>query len=342
MQISQRVQFLHWLEAQWYRITRWHILLWPISVVFGLIVLARRLAYRFGLLPSFRLPVPVIVVGNITVGGTGKTPAVLWLTRFLQEQGFRPGIVSRGYGSVAAYPRAALAASDPAEVGDEPVLLAKRSACPVWVGLDRVAVAHALLKAHPDCDVLICDDGLQHYRLGRDVEIAVVDSQRRYGNGLLLPAGPLRERAGRLKKMDAVLFNGGGWLQAINHFAMQLRGDRFRNLQNPARYAEAADFAGKRLYALAGIGNPGRFFGHLRDLGLSCREHAYPDHYAYRPQDLNIDGVDAVLMTEKDGVKCAHFATPYCWELVVETEIDPVVGYRVLDKIRKCHGRKTT
>lgn len=332
---------MQWLEPQWYRITRWHVLLWPISLIFGVIALIRRWAYGFGLLASFRLPVPVIVVGNITVGGTGKTPAVLWLARFLREQGYRPGIVSRAYGSGAEHPRVALAASDPAEAGDEPVLLAKRSECPVWVGVDRVAVARALLQANPDCDVLVCDDGLQHYRLRRDVEIAVVDSQRRYGNGLLLPAGPLRERVGRLKKVDAVLFNGGGWLQSVNHFAMHLRGDRFRNLQNPARYATAADFAGKKLHALAGIGNPRRFFDHLRDLGLSCREHAYADHYAYRPQDLNLDDADAILMTEKDGVKCASFATPYCWELAVETEIELAVGYRVLDKIRRFHGRKT-
>lgn len=327
-----------WLQGQWTRFTPWQILLLPFAILFSLIVLLRRLAYRIGLLRHYRLPVPVIVVGNLTVGGAGKTPLVLWLVEFLRGHGYHPGIVSRGYGSRISTPQSVSATSDPIFVGDEPVLLAQRAQCPVWVGLRRVDVARALLGARPDCDVLISDDGLQHYALRRDVEVVVVDGVRRFGNELLLPAGPLREPLSRLKSVDAIVINGGSI--APGEYAMQLAGNCFRQLKQ-AVTATPEDFVGKRLHAMAGIGYPARFFSHLRKLGLQVIEHPFPDHHTYQPHELQFKDADAILMTEKDAVKCAAFAPPNAWALAVDAEVDAAFGHRILEKIRKRDGRQT-
>jgi tetraacyldisaccharide 4'-kinase len=305
----------------------------------------RRAFYRAGLLRAARLPVPVIVVGNISVGGTGKTPLVLWLADFLRQQGYHPGIVSRGYGGGAESAVAVDVRSDPTVVGDEPLLLTRKSGCPVWVGRDRVAAGSALLRAHPECDVLLSDVGLQHYRLDRDVEIVVVDGDRVFGNGLLLPAGPLREGVSRLRSVDAVVVNGGSLEEVMplnNGFEMSLQGEVFRNLLHPEMQARASDLGGKRLHAVAGIGNPQRFFAHLRRLGLAFEEHAFPDHCIFRPQDLGYDNADALLMTEKDAVKCAGFADERYWALAVEAILPPDFGQTVLQKLRDIDGRKAT
>lgn len=319
-------------------------MLFPLSILFGLVSALRRVLYRIGLLRAIRLPVPVIVVGNISVGGTGKTPLVLWLADFLRQQGYHPGIVSRGYGGGIQGAVAVDIRSDPAIVGDEPLLLAKKSGCPVWVGRDRVAAGNALLRAHPECDVLVSDDGLQHFRLDRDMEIAVVDGERKFGNGLLLPAGPLREGVSRLRSVDAVVVNGGSLKAAMllrNEFEMSLEGEVFCNLRHPEMRAVAADFGGKKLHAVAGIGNPQRFFAHLRRLGLAFEEHAFPDHCVFRPQDLDYDDADALLMTEKDAVKCAGFADERYWALAVEAILPPAFGQTVLQKLRDIDGRQT-
>lgn len=335
---------MFWLQRQWLSLTPWHIVLLPLSILFGLFAALRRVLYRFGLLRAIRLPVPVVVVGNISVGGTGKTPLVLWLADFLRQQGYRPGIVSRGYGGGTEGAVAVDVHSNPAVVGDEPLLLARKSGCPVWVGRDRVAAGNALLRAHPECDVLVSDDGLQHYRLSRDVEIVVVDGDRIFGNGLLLPAGPLREGISRLGSVDAVVVNGGS-LKAVmrlrNEFEMSLEGEVFCNLRNPNLRARGAVFGGKKLHAVAGIGNPQRFFSHLRRLGLVFEEHAFPDHCAFRPQDLDYDNADALLMTEKDAVKCAGFADERYWALAVEAVLPPSFGQTVLQKLRDIDGRQT-
>ncbi|MDD5330177.1 MAG: tetraacyldisaccharide 4'-kinase [Sulfuricella sp.] len=331
------------LEKIWYGLTPLHVLLLPPAILFRLAAALRRACYRAGLLRSVRLAVPVIVVGNISVGGTGKTPLVLWLANFLRQQGRRPGIVSRGYGGSALGPVEIGAGGDPAVVGDEPLLLAGKSGCPVWVGRDRVAAAEALLRAHPECDVLVSDDGLQHYRLGRDVEVAVVDGERLFGNGLPLPAGPLRESVSRLDSVDAVVVNGGGQNDGMptrNGFEMRLDGRVFYNLKDPARRVEAADFRGRKLHAVAGIGNPQRFFELLRGLGLGFEAHAFPDHYAYRRQDLEYAEADAVLMTEKDAVKCAGFADERFWVLAVEAVLAPAFGELILRKLRNDNGRQ--
>ncbi len=329
-----------WLESQWRTITRWHVLLWPLSLLFGFVVVLRRLFYRWKLLPSDAVPVPVIIVGNITVGGTGKTPAVIWIANFLRRQGYRPGIISRGYGRSNHATLVVLANSDPLDVGDEPLLLARRTGCPVVVGAARVLAAKGLLHRYPECDVLLSDDGLQHYALRRDMEIAVVDAQRYYGNRLLLPAGPLREGLGRLKSVDAVLLNGGGQPMASNQFRMQLIGEVFYNVGRPELRADVSRFRGKILYAMAGIGNPQRFFDYLRVLGLVFVAQAFPDHYVYTPADLNLPHVDAIVMTEKDAVKCTAFADPKCWALVVDADIESALKFKLLDTIRKHHGRK--
>lgn len=331
-----------WLQRQWLRLTPWHAALLPLSVLFGLVVAMRQLLYRAGLLRAIRLPVPVIVVGNISVGGTGKTPLVLWLADFLRQQGYHPGIVSRGYGGGTERAVAVDVRSDPAVVGDEPLLLVRKGACPVWVGRDRVAAGKALLRANPECDVLVSDDGLQHYRLDRDVEIVVVDGERKFGNGLLLPAGPLREGVSRLRSVDAVVVNGGSLKAAMllrNEFEMSLEGEVFCNLRQPEWRARAADFGGKKLHAVAGIGNPQRFFAHLRRLGLAFEEHAFPDHFVFRPQDLDYDDADALLMTEKDAVKCAGFADERYWALAVEAILPPAFGQSMLEKLRDIDGR---
>ena len=322
-----------WLQREWTRSSCWQLVLRPLSWLFRLLSALRRAGYRLGILKTRRLPVPVIVVGNITVGGTGKTPLVIWLARQLQAAGLHPGIISRGYRGKHGLPLAVSGSSDPAEVGDEPVMLAERTRLPVFVGHDRVAAALALLREHPECGVIVSDDGLQHYRLGRDVEIAVVDGLRRFGNGQLLPAGPLREPETRLDGVDAVVCNGESDDEDV--FLMQLQPKVFRNLLDPGKTATPEDFAGKKLLAIAGIGHPPRFFTQLEKLGLDIDTRAFPDHHPYTPDDLPSGGADAILMTEKDAVKCRAFARPEWWYLEVEAQLDHALLERVLNKLRK-------
>ncbi len=322
-------------EKHWYRLSAVSLALWPASLLYRLLAALRRLAYRSGALAAVRLPVPVIVVGNLVVGGTGKTPLVLWLASMLKQNGRKPGIVSRGYRGRAAAPMEVTAASAVAMVGDEPLLLARAGACPVWIGRDRAAAARGLLAAHPECDVLILDDGLQHYRLARDIEIAVED-ERRAGNGLLLPAGPLREPASR--RVDAWVVNSAATGDHDPSFRMDLRGDSFRCVADPRERLPAAAFARKKLHAVAGIGNPRRFFDHLARLGLATVNHAFPDHHAYAARDLEFRDCEALLMTEKDAVKCEAFARAHWYALQVEAELAPVFFDFILAKL---NGLKT-
>jgi len=308
------------------------ILLLPLALLFLLAANLRRLAWRSGLLTAEKTGLPVIVVGNITAGGTGKTPLVLWLARFLAEQGRRPAIISRGYGASRTDPRQVPPEGIPADYGDEPCLLARRAGCPVWVGADRAATVRALHAAHPAIDVVISDDGLQHYRLARNFEIAVIDSARGLGNGWPLPAGPLREPVARLATVDAVVVNGAqqNWPGAIR---MDLEGMTFRNLRDPHTTVPAAYFRGRRVHAVAGIGNPQRFFEHLHRIGIECSEHPFPDHHPYVPADLQFAGEDDVVMTEKDAVKCVGFATATCWVLAVDAVVEPELGAKILTRL---------
>ena len=341
------------LENHWYRITPLHLILFPVSLLFRLLVALRRALYRGRILSSYKLAVPVIVIGNISAGGTGKTPLTLALAQQFIDRGWHPLIVSRGYGGGAQQPKQVDADSVAQQVGDEPLLMARRNLCPVWIGKDRAAAAQAALQAHPQCDVVLCDDGLQHYRLQRDVEVAVVDGMRGFGNGFMLPAGPLREPVARLQSVDAVVINGGETSAAdlfkqgamnlaptIGRYAMRLSGEIFHNLLDPGKTATAGHFHKLNNHAVAGIGHPPRYFRHLQTLDIPFTPHAFPDHHPYSAADLAFAGCDAILLTEKDAVKCAAFADARYWVLRVDAQLDPALVDHILRKIES-HGRKT-
>lgn len=303
-------------------------LLWPASLIFGLLAFLRRIFTR-GRHPG----IPVIVVGNITVGGSGKTPLVLWIAEHLRAKGWHPAIVSRGYPARIGVPRAVTVISEPGEVGDEPVLLARRSGCPVWVGADRLAVIAALRAAAPEVDVLVLDDGLQHYRLARDIEIAVVDALG-FGNGFLLPAGPLREPRLRLRSVDAVVSHGA----SVEGYGMSLEGGELHRMTDARERRPAAAFAGARVHAVAGIGDPNRFFLHLARLGLKPLPHPFPDHHAFRAEDLEFGDDAPVMLTEKDAVKLRGVARPHWWVLPVTAKLEAAFGdwlTRRLDEFRR-------
>jgi len=323
-----------WLQRQWFAQRRLAPALWlllPLSWLFSMLAWLNRRHAK----PE-RLPVPVIVVGNITVGGAGKTPLTLWLARQLRQRGWRPGIVSRGYGGNGTVPRPVGPVAMPADVGDEPILLARRSRVPVWVGRHRAAAGQALLAAHPEVDVILCDDGLQHYRLARDVELAVFDG-RGAGNGWRLPLGPLREPLSRLAAVDAVICNGLPDKRippGVPQFAMCLQAADFYRLDAVQQTCGAAHLRGRKLYALAGIGDPGRFFRTLEALDLVFEPHPFPDHHAYSATDLAFAQDGILLMTEKDAVKCAGLTAGETWVLPVEAELSPALIDLILEKLR--------
>jgi len=305
-----------WLNRLWYRPSA-PLALLPAAWLYGAVSAGRRAAYRRGWLSSRRLDRPVVVVGNLTVGGTGKTPLVAWLAARLAAAGRRPGIASRGYrGSTLA--ARLVAADDPAAiVGDEPLLLARHTRLPVAIGRARAAAAQLLIEI--GCDVVICDDGLQHYALARDLEIAVIDGERRFGNGRLLPAGPLRETPDRLAAVGAIVVNGGA--AAAGEFAMRLEpGDAVR-IRDGAT-APLAAFAGSAVHGVAGIADPARFFRMLRGAGLEVIEHPLDDHAGLDAPEVRFADRNPVLMTEKDAVKCAHLADDRHWFVPVEARFD--------------------
>ncbi len=321
------------LEWLWYRSRMAALPLVPLSWLFQGVAALRRVAYRKAFLASHRIPRPVVVVGNLTVGGSGKTPLVIWLASQLLAAGYWPGIVSRGYGGKASrWPQQVRPDSDTAVVGDEAVLIARRTGCPMAVGPDRVEACRALLKYH-DCDVIISDDGLQHYAMQRDVEIVVVDGVRRFGNGFCLPAGPLREPPSRLKTVDMVVLNGG--FPRPGEVLMQLEGNTLCNLMEPTRCKPLSSLYGKRVHAVAGIGNPARFFARLREAGIQVQEHPFPDHHRFTQKDLLFEDEDPVVMTEKDAVKCQPFATPNHWYLPVTAQLEENATLHLLQLLKR-------
>jgi tetraacyldisaccharide 4'-kinase len=313
----------------WYRRGAIAWLLWPASFVFLAGVCVRRLLYALRILKSAHPGIPVIVVGNLTVGGSGKTPLVLWIAEFLKSRGWSPAIVSRGYGATVDAPRAATVAAEAAEVGDEPVMLSRRSGCPVWVGADRLRVAEALRERHPDVNVLVLDDGLQHYRMRRDVEIAVVDV-RGFGNGFLIPAGPLREPRRRLTTVDAVVSHG---FPGLKGFSMSLEGDTVHRMTDARERQPLKAFAGQKVHAVAGIGDPNRFFIHLGKAGIKVMPHPFPDHHRFSPRELDFGDALPVMLTEKDAVKLRSAAQPNWWVLPVSAKLDPAFGAWLLGKL---------
>ena len=313
------------LDDIWYgrHPARWVLL--PLSWLYRALAALRRAVYQSQLLAVYRAPVPVIVVGNITLGGTGKTPLVIWIARKLEEYGFKPGIVARGYRGVArSWPQQVRADSDPVAVGDEAVLLARRTGLPIAVGPQRSADIAALLK-HAGVDIIICDDGLQHYALARDIEIAVLDGVRRYGNGICLPAGPLREPATRLESVDLVVTNG---LAARGEFAMRYVATCAYRIGDTSESMAFAEFADTTVHAVAAIGNPASFFDLLKRSGLRITPHVFPDHHLFTHQDLAFGDNHAVLMTEKDAVKCEHFSDLRLWYVPIEVELPDVFERR--------------
>jgi len=325
-----------WIAEGWQKRGGGAVMLLPLALLFALSVNLRRLAYRRGWASSVKLPVPVVVVGNISAGGSGKTPLVLYLAQQLLERGWRPGIVSRGYGGSVMGVEAVSATSDPGRSADELCCLRAARVARSLSAATRHLRRIALLAAHPDCNVLIADDGLQHLRLVRDVEIVVMD-ERGIGNGWPLPAGPLRECPARIAEAHALVLNGTAQVPADVHpqrlFRMQLAGDRFRNLHDPQRDCSAEALRGRRLHALAGIGHPERFFRQIEQLGLQVQTHAFPDHHAFQPSDLAIAGADALLMTDKDAVKCQAFAPPETWVLPVEAQLEPDLAQWLVEKL---------
>ncbi|BAL25535.1 tetraacyldisaccharide 4'-kinase [Azoarcus sp. KH32C] len=316
----------------------------PLAALFGLIAAARRALFRLRAVASVRLPVPVIVVGNIAVGGSGKTPVVDWLVRRLRESGYTPGIVSRGYGGRVEGVTLVPPDGDPALYGDEPVLLARITGCPLAVGRDRPAAAQALLRAHPDCNVIVADDGLQHYRLARDIEIAVVDEVT-LGNCRLLPAGPLREPVSRLRSVDLVIAHGplspslAAQIDERPTFQMRLEGHELLMLGKPGERRAPREFVGKRVHAIAGIGRPERFFAQLGEMGLDVVPHPFPDHHVFVSSDLDFAPDEAKILTSKDAVKCASFAPADTWEFPVTATIAAGAAEIILEKLS--HGRQT-
>ncbi len=317
-------------------------LLLPAGWLFRVVVGARRWLYRAGLREVARLPVPVIVIGNVFVGGTGKTPLVIWLVRMLGTAGYHPGVISRGYGGSQQAPQEVVprTASGVAarQSGDEPVLIASRTGCPVVVGRDRVAAARMLLRLHPAVDIIVSDDGLQHYRLPRQVEVAVFDA-RGTGNGWMLPAGPLREPATRAR--DFTVINGAASAPGVEGDTWQMTlvaGDAWQ-LTDPSRRMPLTSLcAGKQVLASAGIGNPARFFAMLTSMGLEFEALPLPDHYPFEHNPFEARTADIILVTEKDAVKCAGNAAldsdARIWVVPVTAALDEPLIERILERLR--------
>ncbi|KRC00736.1 tetraacyldisaccharide 4'-kinase [Duganella sp. Root198D2] len=337
-------------SREWLRRGALACALWPLSLLFRGLAALRRGLYAVGVSHAERLPVPVVVVGNIFIGGTGKTPLTIWLVDALRAAGFRPGVVSRGFGSKDAAPREVSAGSTPAEVGDEPVLIAARSGCPVFVGRARAAAGKALLAAHPEVNVIVTDDGLQHYALARDVEIVLFDG-RGAGNGWTLPAGPLREAPSR--KRDFTVVNAPelpaqlcadvapSGVQAGSPWQMRLAGDVAERLSERSERMTLAELAQRteaRVAAAAGIGNPGRFFAMLRSAGLKPQELPLPDHHDFKDRPFAKIEADFILVTEKDAVKCWQIEElrndPRIWVVPVSARIDAALADQIVEKLR--------
>jgi tetraacyldisaccharide 4'-kinase len=326
------------LDHYWYSQNPLAWVLLPLSWVFCAVATIRRYCYINDWLHSEAVTAPVVVVGNLTVGGTGKTPLIIGLCQYLTEQGFRPGIVSRGYGATISGAYAVTSDDDAVACGDEPLLIKQRTGRPVVIGRDRVAAAKKLL-AENDCDVVLSDDGMQHYRLRRNVEIAVIDTDRQFGNGFCLPAGPLRETKARLNTVDMIVHHGNGQ----HDYRFSLEFDDAVNLVTGERKS-LASFDATTVHAVAGIGHPQRFFNQLGRQGLKLREHAFSDHHRFRADEIQFNDEQPVLMTEKDAVKCAGLLADKgfqrvlkrCWAVPVNAKLSERIGSELIALIKHC------
>jgi tetraacyldisaccharide 4'-kinase len=323
------------LDRYWYSQNPVAWLLLPLAGLYCLLAALRFNLFKKGWLRSFKAGVPVIVVGNINVGGTGKTPLIIKLCEILQQQGLKPGIISRGYGSKSSiYPLEIMRSTHARDAGDEPLLLAQRTQCPVIIGPDRQADIQLLLERH-GCNIILSDDGMQHYRMHRDVEIAVVDIARRFGNGFCLPAGPLREPVQRLRSVDMVIANGG----LASQLSFTIKPVQLISLAEVGKVSSLSQFSGQKVHAVAGIGHPQRFFNTLAEHGIEYIPHAFPDHHDFAINDLHFGDDLPVIMTEKDAVKCAGFYMPRHWYLTIDIELSSIARQRIDHLIEQvCHG----
>ena len=333
-----------WFNQQWQTRSCWQILLQPLSLLYRFALFFRHMAYRLNWLHRTTFPIPVLVVGNLVIGGSGKTPLTIWIANQLRAKGWHPGIISRGYGGQNRVPHAIQPNTDVAISGDESLLMARHTDVPVYTARLRSAAAKALLVAHPDVDILISDDGLQHTALARQIEIVVIDATRGFGNQRLLPAGPLREPLRRLQSADIIIVNQTGPLHASlrklpAHHTLTLQPDTLYALTAPRQRVTPDFFIGKTLHAVAGIGHPQRFFNQLSAAGLSFTAHAFPDHHAFQAGELNFHG--DIIMTEKDAVKCEAFATDAMWVWPVQAQPDNDFLPHLLTRLDAHHGRQT-
>ena len=331
------------LNRQYYKKSSWILILIPLSFIYFIIIFFRNLAYKTGIFKSTKLNVPVVIVGNITIGGTGKTPLVIWLLEKLIKKGMKPGLICSGYNSNITSPREVFMDSVVSDVGDEALMIKlhfqKRHNMdiPVFVGKKKVQVGQMLLKFYPDIDILISDDGLQHYELKRDFEIAVVDGDRKFGNGILLPAGPLRELTNRLTTIDALVSNGPIQNRLdekkILIYKMSCFSGVLENCLHNNRISDL-DVLERDIVAITGIGNPERFFEQLNAAGLKFRKVIFNDHHLFTESDFTeYDDMD-IIMTEKDAVKCKNFAQENYWCLTIQTDVDERLLTKLINKLR--------
>lgn len=320
----------------WNKRTFLSYLLWPFSILFLMIARIRAFLYQQGYLKAYKAPVPVIIIGNITVGGTGKTPLLICLAEHLSKVGYKVGIVSRGYKSkINTYPWLVTEADTAEQVGDEPLLIHRKTGLPVCIDPQRTRAVKFLLDHYP-LHIILSDDGLQHYALTRDVEIAVQSAQNPWGNGFLLPAGPLREPVSRLKKVDYLINNGN--LDSEN-LSMRIVLDKVYALQDKTRELDLKQFAHKRVHAVAGIAKPEKFFNFLKEYQLDIIEHAFSDHYAFKENELVFDDSLPIFITEKDAVKCQAFKHSNIWVVAIKTELPELFIKSFLQKVEGLYAK---
>jgi len=325
------------VTKSWYQGAYWLYLLWPLYLIYSVVTLLRKYLYKSRAFKSYRAKVPVVVVGNITLGGTGKSPLVAYLVEALTEMGFKPGVVSRGYGARVSQEEVREVSTNSlvSEVGDEPLMLKRRVGCPIFISPTRALAVQALEKK--GCDIVITDDGLQHYALGRDIEICVFDGERKWGNGHLLPMGPMREPLKRINMTDFVVMNGADWVgpkqPRIAAFRMDLEASNLRALNNEQTLS-LSELKGKEVDAIAGIGNPERFFNTLVAKGLLVESYRFSDHHAYTQSDVCFEGGRPLIMTEKDAVKCQALNLQEAWYLPVSAKLSGDLATQIVTVLK--------
>ena len=315
---------------QYYKKSNWIYLLIPISIFFYFFSSLKKYLYKKGFLTTIKIKVPVLIIGNITLGGTGKTPLALNIIENFLKEGLKPALISRGYGGSANNIKEVFEFSNVRAVGDEALLIKSKSKIPIFIGKDRANVARILLKKYPETSIIISDDGLQHHRLERDYEIIVVDSQRQFGNGLIFPAGPLREGISRLKQVDAVVYKGVN--NNSNFYQMKYITKHFKNLLTNKK-AILKDIKDKKIVAITAIGNPESFFSTLESYDLKFKKVIFNDHYLFNKNDFIKYADYNIVMTEKDAIKCKKFATKNFWVLPLETKVDERLFQNILKKV---------